>query len=281
MTTLNSPLVFLLIDGWGVARGRDNNAIRLAKIPNFKKMVNNYPATVLRSFDMSDSDLYRVIGCGSETIATPSINNALIENNIKQLRLAETEKFALVTNFFDQSEDQPSTLTEHRLIPSVNTPAVKNYKMATDLVLKNLIKEIKNKKFDFIISSLANIESVSHDNDFKKTIKTVEYIDKVLGKIFQAVLAVNGTLIVGAAHGFAEEVFDLQTDLSNKHKSDNPVPFIIAGEKYLGKTIGLEEISSGDLSLIEPVGDLSNIAPTIMKILGLPLIKDDEERSLI
>ncbi len=276
----SGPLVFLLIDGWGVAHGRENNAIRLAKIPNFKKLVSNYPAAVLRSFDLSDSALYRVIGCGSELEGAATLNDVLVKNNIKQLRLAETEKFSLITSFFDQN-DEASALTEHQLIPALNISNPDDYKMATETVVKNLVKAIKKKKFDFIVSSLANIESVSHSNDFKKTIKMIEYIDRVLGRIFKAVLVANGTLIIGSAHGFAEEVYDLQTDLSNKHKSDNPVPFIIAGEKYLGKTIGLEEVSGGDLTLMEPAGDLSNIMPTIIKILGLPLDSADEEKSLI
>ncbi|MEI7452486.1 MAG: hypothetical protein WCK37_04795 [Candidatus Falkowbacteria bacterium] len=275
----DGQIVFLLIDGWGVARGRENNAIRLAKIPNFKKLVDNYPATVLRSFDLSDSALYKVMGCGSVFDDSKTLNDVLNQNNIKQLRLAETEKFALITNFFNQSEETPA-LSEHRLIPSVNMLGLNDYKMATELVVKSVLKEIKNKKFDFIMTSLANVESVSHSGDFKKTVKMIEYVDKVIGKIFKAVMAAGGTLVVAAAHGYAEEVFDLQTEIPTKHKSDNPVPFIIAGEKYFGKTIG-EEISGGDLSFIAPHGDLTNIAPTIIKMFGLPLDADSEEKSLI
>jgi len=275
----DGPVVFLLIDGWGVAHGRENNAIRLAKIPNFKKLVNNYPATILRSFDLNDSALYQIIGCGSETGETKTLATTLAANNIRQLRLAETEKFALITNFFDQSEET-SELIESHLIPSLNSGDEADYKMATEAVVKVLLKEIKNKKFNFIVSSLANVESVSHSNDFNKTVKMIEYVDKVIGRIFKAISAVGGTLIVSAAHGYAEEVFDLQTELSTKHKSDNPVPFIIAGEKYFGKTIG-DEIAGGDLSFINPNADLTNIAPTIMKIFGLELDAVSEEKSLI
>jgi len=275
----NGPVVFLLIDGWGVARGRENNAIRLAKIPNFKKLVNNYPATILRSFDLSDSALYQIIGCGSEDNETKTLAAFLAANNIRQLRLAETEKFALITNFFDQSETAPD-LVEHHLIPSSNSGDENDYKMATEAVVKALLKEIKNKKFDFIVSSLANVESVSHGNDFNKTVKMIEYVDKVIGRIFKAVAALGGTLIVSAAHGYAEEVFDLQTELSTKHKSDNPVPFIIAGEKYFGKTIE-GEISGGDLSFINPHADLTSIAPTIMKVFGLDLDATMDSKNLI
>jgi 2,3-bisphosphoglycerate-independent phosphoglycerate mutase len=272
----NGQIVFLLIDGWGVAQGRDNNAIRLAKIPNFKKLVSNYPATVLRSFDLSDSALYKTIG---ELDNSKTLNGVLAQNKIKQLRLAETEKFALLTNFFNQSEEV-SPLSEHRLIPSVGVSDPNDYKMATDLVVKNLLKEIKHKKFNFIMTSLANIESVSHGGDFNKTIKMIEYIDKVIGQIFRAVMAAGGTLIISAANGFSEEVFDLQTETLTKHKSDNPVPFIIAGEKYFGKTIG-DEISGSDLSLVKPEADLSNIAPTIMKMFDLDLNAHEENKSLI
>ncbi|HNX10828.1 MAG TPA: hypothetical protein PKI61_01685 [bacterium] len=263
------PLVLLLVDGWGVSQSRDNNAIRLAKIPNFKKLVSHYPAAILSVKDNKDSVNYNVIGRG--------LSRHLSELGYQQLKIAETEKLALVTNFFNgQAEQLPGE--DYELIPS---PVASSINMATPLLLRRLHKALKSGKYNFIVSSLANIDSLSRSGDFKTAIKAVEYVDRTLRKIADLVLEQNGILIVTSAHGYIEEVYDIQTEQVNKDNTDNPVPFIIVGSDYEGKTIGLSEAPANDLSLLKPAGSLEDIAPTILQIMKLEPPVGMAGRSLI
>jgi len=256
------PLVLLLIDGWGVARTRDNNAIRLAKIPNFKKLVSHYPATILSPADSKGSTNYAAIGHG----ALP-LSNHLSQIGYKQLKIAETEKLALVTNFFNGQEEL-FLGEDYDLIPS---PLKNSTVMATPTLVRHLHKALKSGKYNFIVSALANIDSLDRAGDFDSTIKAVEYIDRTLKKIVDLVLAQNGVLLITSAYGYAEEVYDIQTDQINHDNTNNPVPFIIVGKEYEGKTIGLSEAPANDLSLLKPIGTLLDIAPTILQIMNLVL----------
>ena len=267
------PVVLLMLGGWGVSKSRDNNAIRLAKIPNFKELVSHYPATILTGSSAKDSLNYAVLGAGQiEPTVAMSLARILSDHNLKQLKIAETEKFALVTNFFNNS-DEPLIGEEQVLVPSSEK--------ASEAVTAKLIKAIKSSKYDFVLTALADIDRVSATGDLDATVKAIESIDKILKKITKAVLAVNGLLIITSAHGYAEEVFDIQTEAVNKNNTDNPVPFLIIGESFAGKTIGFSEAPANDLSLLEPAGSLVDIAPTILKIMDLETPAEMEGKSLI
>jgi 2,3-bisphosphoglycerate-independent phosphoglycerate mutase len=274
------PVVLCLLDGWGVSKSEDNNAIRAAKIPYFKYLVSHYPATVINSFPKKDSFNYGIIGSGQWTLRKKvSLAKIIASAGLKQVKIAETEKFALTTNFFNLSE-LPLAGEEQILVSSTATVAT-DYKMATAEVVKRLIGILKKDAPNFIVISLANIDNISHSGDFKKTVAAVDYIDAMLKKIVGAVLEKQGVLIVTSAHGYAEEVYNMQTDLANTGNSKNPVPFILVGKEYEGRTIGLEEAPKNDLSLLEPVGDLTNIAPTILQIMNLEIPKEMKGKSLL
>jgi len=267
------PLVLLLLDGWGVSQTRDNNAIRLAKVPNFKDLVNHYPAAIISGSPKKDSLNYTLIGSGQlKPKKKITLGKILANHNFKQLRIAETEKFALLTNFFDLSDE--SLNNEDRIL-------VASGEKASQEVVAKLIKTIKSDKYDFILSSLADIDQVSHAGDFVATVKAIATVDKLIKKIVKAVLAKNGLLIISSAHGYAEEVFDIQTEAINRENSDNPVPFLIVGEQFAGKTIGLDEAPANDLSLLEPIGSLIDIAPTILKILNIETPPEMTGKSLL
>jgi len=275
------PVVLLMIDGWGVSKTRDNNAIRLAKIPNFKKIVAHYPATILCGGTKKDSLNYIDIGAGASRPRKEfSLSRILAAAGKWQLKIAETEKFALVTEFFDNS-DQPCPQEDQVLIPSALLPDESKFEMATREVVKKMIKAIKSDKYDFILASLANVDNLNNAGNFSATIAAIEFIDKTLKKIIAAVLARGGILIISSAHGYAEEVFDIQTEAVNKENTANPVPFIVVGEKFMGRTIGFAEAPGNDLSLLEPAGSIIDIAPTILTIMGLKKPPEMDGQSLI
>ena len=162
------PVVLLLLDGWGVSATRENNAIRQATIPNFKNLVAHYPAAVISGSSKKDSINYMMMGAGATNLESKPLSKTLADNALRQIKIAETEKFALVSNFFNNSEEQLAG-EDYALVPSVASDA--NVKMATVEVIKRLEKALKSNLYDFILLSLANIDSVGHLGDFKKTIK--------------------------------------------------------------------------------------------------------------
>lgn len=199
----------------------------------------------------------------------------LSEAGLKQLHIAETEKYAHVTFFFNGMEEKEFEGEDRIIIPS---PRVASYdqvpEMSAPKIKERLIKEIMAQKYDFIVANFANADMVGHTGNLEATIKAIEAVDKCLEKISDAVLSLGGVLIITADHGNAEEVINLQTGEIDKEHSTNPVPFILVGKEWEGKTLGLKEAVGGDLSLVTPVGVLADVAPTILKIMEIP--KPDE-----
>ena len=142
-------------------------------------------------------------------------------------------------------------------------------------------KAVDQDTYDFILINFANPDMVGHTGNLKATIKAIEVIDKCVGKIVNSVLNKNGMLFITADHGNAEDLFNMQTGIIDKEHSANPVPFLIIGKDYEGKTLSLPDAPGGDLSLLQPQGMLSDVAPTILKVMGLDKPADMTGRSLI
>ncbi len=106
-------------------------------------------------------------------------------------------------------------------------------------------------------------------------------MDKALGKIVDAALAVGGVVLITADHGNAEEVKNLTTGDIDKEHSTNPVPFLVVGKQFEGMKAPVGDIIGGDLSMTQPVGMLADVAPTMLKIMELPQPEDMTGRSLI
>lgn len=194
----------------------------------------------------------------------------LSEAGQKQLHIAETEKYAHVTYFFNGMKEEEFPGESRIIVPS---PGVSSYdqkpEMSAFQITEKLVKEITAQKYDFIVVNFANADMVGHTGNLEATIKAVEVVDKCLEEIANLVLSLGGALVITADHGNAEEVINLQTNEMDKEHSTNPVPFILVGREWEGKTLGLEEAPGGDLSLLSPTGILADVAPTILKIMGI------------
>lgn len=215
-------------------------------------------------------------------IISQSLARILSENNLTQLHIAETEKYAHVTFFFNGGQEDPFKGEERILIPS---PRIASYKdkpeMSAKEITKKLVKEIMDDKFDFIVVNFANGDMVGHTGDLKATIKACEVIDDCLKQLVEVILGRNGIALITADHGNAEELVNLQSGDIDKEHSTYPVPFIMVGKSYEGKTAGLPEVPNSDLSLIKPSGILSDVAPTILKIMKIKPPKEMTGKSLI
>ena len=222
------------------------------------------------------------------TVAYPPIvvHNCLAEviskAGLKQFHVAETEKYAHVTFFLNGTVEEPFPGEERKIIPS---PKVSSYdkepEMSAAAITKEVVKAIESDKYDVIILNYANADMVGHTGDYKAAMKGVEIIDKGFGAIVDHVLAKDGIFIMTADHGNAEETINLQTKEKNKEHSTNPVPFIVVSQKMKGQAGPGGDPPEGDLSLIHPVGMLADVAPTILKLLGIKKPKEMSGRAFL
>jgi 2,3-bisphosphoglycerate-independent phosphoglycerate mutase len=192
------------------------------------------------------------------------------EHDLKQLHIAETEKYAHVTFFFNAMREKEYPREERILIPS---PKVATYdlrpEMSARAITKRVIEEIESGKHDGIIMNYANPDMVGHTGKIKPTVEAVEVVDECIGKLEAAVTAAGGVLLITADHGNAEEVQNLETGEIDKEHATNPVPFIICGKQFEGQANAELQELEWDLSLLQPVGILADVAPTALKIMGI------------
>jgi len=175
---------------------------------------------------------------------------------MKQLRIAETEKYAHVTFFFNGGVETPFPHEDRILIPS---PKVATYDLKPEMsayeLTDRLVSEIEKNQYDVIICNFANPDMVGHSGNFDATVKAIEAIDHCLGRIEKALKKAGGELIITADHGNAEQMFDYQTKQAHTAHTTDPVPFVYAGRPA---------------KIVKENCKLSDIAPTMLYLLGLP-----------
>ena len=181
----------------------------------------------------------------------------LAANGKKQLRLAETEKYAHVTFFFNGGVEDPNT-DEFRLL--VNSPKdVATYDLKPEMsapeVGMDLVEAIKSDKYDVIIINFANPDMVGHTGVIPAAIKAVERVDSLVGEAVEAVKDVDGVLFICADHGNAEKMVDYETGAPHTAHTTNPVPFILVNADPSWK--------------LREGGCLADIAPTLIVVMGL------------
>ncbi|XFA72862.1 2,3-bisphosphoglycerate-independent phosphoglycerate mutase [Thermosynechococcaceae cyanobacterium Okahandja] len=203
------------------------------------------------------------------------LGEVIAEHGLKQLRAAETEKYAHVTYFFNGGLEEPFAGEDRILIPS---PMVATYDQAPAMsamaVTEAVKAAIERQEYTLVVVNFANPDMVGHTGQMAATITAIETVDRCLGTLVEATTKVGGTLLITADHGNAECMVDADGNPWTAHTT-NPVPFILVeGEKR--KIPG----HGGDVLLRED-GCLADIAPTILEILGLPQPPEMTGRSLI
>jgi 2,3-bisphosphoglycerate-independent phosphoglycerate mutase len=193
----------------------------------------------------------------------------LAKNGKKQLRLAETEKYAHVTFFFNGGVEEPNA-EEFRLL--VNSPKeVATYDLKPEMsapeVGMDLVEAIKSDKYDVIVINFANPDMVGHTGVIEAAVKAVERIDELVGDAVQAVKDVDGVLFICADHGNAEKMIDYETGEPHTAHTTNPVPFILVNADPSWK--------------LREGGCLADIAPTLIEVMGMEQPKEMTGKSLI
>ncbi len=189
----------------------------------------------------------------------------LSDAGLKQLHIAETEKYAHVTFFFNGMREEEYPGEDRIIVPS---PRVASYdkkpEMSARIISERVVKEIMAQKYDFIVVNFANADMVGHTGNYEATREAVEVVDKCLGEIADVTLPMGGVMVITADHGNAEETVNLETGKMDKEHSTNSVPLILAGKEFEG-----QGAPDADLSLTNPVGVLADVAPTILKIMAI------------
>ncbi len=264
---------------------RPDRARELTKafaLPGFDKFERAYMRGLLfATMTEYEKDLPVEVVFPPEFINT-CLAKVISDAGLKQLHIAETEKYAHVTFFLNGMREEPFPGEDRAIIPS---PKVSSYdqqpEMSAPQMTERVVKEIADGKYDFIALNFANGDMVGHTGNLEATVKAAETVDECVGKIVDAALSRGGIAAITADHGNAEEVVNLQTGTIDKEHSTYPVPFIIIGRQFEGMAGEAQEMVGGDLSLNPPIGMLSDVTPTILKILGVPQPPEMTGRPLI
>lgn len=185
---------------------------------------------------------------------------------LKQLRIAETEKYAHVTYFLNGGKEQPYPGEDRILVPS---PKVKTYDLKPEMsafeVTDKLEEAIRSGKYQSIICNYANGDMVGHSGNLAAAIKAIEALDICLGRVVGTMQQCGGEVLITADHGNAEQMIDHETHQAHTAHTLNPVPFI-----YIGRKAQLAE-----------TGALQDIAPTMLGLMGLPQPQEMTGKSLV
>jgi len=194
--------------------------------------------------------------------------NVMANLHLRNLRVAETEKYAHVTYFFNGGVEQPFPGEDRVLVPS---PKVATYDLKPEMsasgIADAVVKAVNDTAFDVIVVNFANADMVGHSGKIPPTIQAVETVDACLGRIYTAVLQKGAAMMVTADHGNAEMMIDPATGGPHTAHTTNPVPLIIVSDQ--DKKFSLR-----------PDGALQDISPTVLALLGIPQPKEMTGRDL-
>ncbi|PJD95879.1 MAG: phosphoglycerate mutase (2,3-diphosphoglycerate-independent) [Legionella sp.] len=198
---------------------------------------------------------------------TNTVGEVIAQHGLKQLRLAETEKYAHVTFFLNGGQERTFNHEERILVPS---PKVATYdlqpEMSAPLLTRLLIKAIQEQTYDVIICNYANADMVGHTGDFDATLKAIHCLDTCMQQVGEALAAVEGMLLITADHGNAETMYDETTHQAHTAHTTDPVPLLFIGKGY---------------HFIQKQGTLIDIAPTLLHLLDIAQPKEMTGRILL
>lgn len=278
------PTVILDAQGEPVARMRDKDTafcfnfradrvrqiIRALYEAQFKEFARNNPPhlTLLASMTMYDANFPLPVAFPQQRLDN-ILGEELSRNGLRQLRIAETEKYAHVTYFFNGGREEPFTGEDRVLIPSPQDVSTYDQKpqMSLSEVIQELIRRWKSEEYDFIVCNFANLDMVGHTGNFRAAVEACQAVDEAVGRVLDMVLSDGGRLLLTADHGNAETMLDSQGNVQTAH-SESDVAFIWAEQ---------EPQSQG----LRQRGILGDIAPTILDFWNIAPPREMTGRSLL
>jgi len=242
-------------------------ALHETAFDGFKRPEGFKPVTLvsMTQYDQTFTDI--PVAFGPQFVDVP-MGQVVAEAGLRQLRIAETEKYPHVTYFFNGGEERVFPGEDRVLIPS---PKVPTYDLKPEMsayeVAREAVKWIEEDRTDFIVLNFANPDMVGHTGVLEAAIRAVEAVDECLGQVVDALLAKDGAAIILADHGNCDQMVDYETGAPHTNHTTNPVPCILVDEQRLS-------------AKLRP-GVLANIAPTLLEIIGLSKPAQMDAESLL
>ncbi len=275
-----SPVVLILLDGWGIAPFSIVNVFADGKWPNLKEYLQQYPLAALTTsgnLDFSAKEAYNQIGSGQDGQAIPGLGSIIKQTGLAELidraglsqsYVSETEKFPLLVDCLAEGFRSPK-IKYHLISTPLNNDYLEQPLGATQQVIERAIHCWHEDRPDFLVVSLAAWSSPALYGNQSATIKAVDLLDKLLPKLIEPLQQSGATILLTSAYGRLENLIDPLTEQINYGPSNNPVPLSIIGRLWQGQSLGEIEVITDDLSLLPISGSLRSIAPTILALLGI------------
>jgi len=231
----------------------------------FDGFARDYFKTYFVTFTNYDDTIKNVSIAFKKAEIKNTFGEIVSRNGLKQLRIAETEKYAHVTFFFNGGEERQYEGEDRILIPS---PKVETYDLKPEMsafeVTDKVVEAIHSRKYDSIILNFANPDMVGHTGNIEAAIKALEALDGCVQRVVEAIEEEQGILLITADHGNAEQMVDYKTGELHTAHTTNPVPLVI-----VGKDVKIKE------------GRLADLAPTMLDLMGIEKPEDMTGESLI
>ncbi|MBQ8314408.1 MAG: 2,3-bisphosphoglycerate-independent phosphoglycerate mutase [Lachnospiraceae bacterium] len=228
---------------------------------------NGYFETTFVCMAQYDAEMPNVLVAFPPEELTMTFGEYLAKNGKTQLRLAETQKYAHVTFFFNGGEEKQFE-GEDRIL--VNSPKVATFDMQPEMsayeVADNLVEAIKSEKYDVIVVNFANPDMVGHTGIMEAAVKAIEAVDECVGKAYDALMEKNGQMFICADHGNAEKLVDTDGSPFTAHTT-NPVPFVL--------------VNYDEAYTLREGGCLADIVPTLIEMMGMEQPKEMTGKSLL
>ncbi|MHC1572664.1 MAG: 2,3-bisphosphoglycerate-independent phosphoglycerate mutase [Methanosarcinales archaeon] len=234
---------------------------------DFSEFERDYVPIVFVSMTEYDESFKIPVAFPPELIAN-TLGEVVSRNGLKQLRIAETEKYAHVTFFFNGGVETPFSGEDRVLVPSPKVPTYDlKPEMSAPLVTEKVVEAIRSKQYDLIVLNYANCDMVGHTGNFDATVRAVEAVDLSVGRVAGVIRESGGVMILTADHGNAEQMYETSESGERLHTAhtSNPVPFSIISQKMYRLRDGI----------------LADVAPTILDLLGLERPVEMTGRSLL
>lgn len=252
-------------------------------LPGFEKIKRKAYDPELLFVTMMEYELELPVEVAFEKVKiTTPLAKVISDAGLKQFHIAETEKYAHVTFFFNGGIEAAFPGEDRELMPSPHVATFdQKPEMAAREVAEHVVEKILSQKYQFLVLNFANADMVGHTGNLKAAVKAIEALDRAMGEIADAVLHSDGALFITGDHGNAEEMINGQNGDIIKEHSTNPVPLIYIREdvRAVKGASGLD--GKNELAQFRPLGILADVAPTILSLLGLPKPKEMQGHDLL
>jgi 2,3-bisphosphoglycerate-independent phosphoglycerate mutase len=233
-------------------------------VPGFNNFpVKNFKNLHFAIFTNYDTKFNLPVAFPEETVDSP-VGKIVSDGGLRQLRIAETEKYAHVTYFFNGLKEEPFPNEFRILVPSENAVRYDSYpEMKASAITDRVLAALTEGTFDFILVNYANPDMVAHTGNYEATLKAIKVVDKEISRLMESVLGGDHVLIITSDHGNAEALLDLKTGEPETKHDPNPVPIFLVGKRYRKSS------SENPLTPLPVMGILSDIAPTVLELMNL------------